>query len=110
MSSSEEVSYPILKKHDVDYVLVIFGGLLGYSGFVSNPSDRVLPFVLRLICCFVIVMTSTSSFGWSGSLRASGRRRFRSETSSPREESTKWTRMRASSRLRWCSACQYTPG
>jgi len=32
MSSSEEVSYPILRKHDVDYVLVIFGGLLGYSG------------------------------------------------------------------------------
>ncbi|EER34400.1 oligosaccharyl transferase STT3 subunit [Candida tropicalis MYA-3404] len=32
MSSPEEVSYEILKKHDVDYVLVIFGGLLGYSG------------------------------------------------------------------------------
>lgn len=32
MSSSEEVSYPILKQHDVDYVLVVFGGLLGYSG------------------------------------------------------------------------------
>ncbi|KAI5789119.1 Oligosaccharyl transferase STT3 subunit-domain-containing protein [Geopyxis carbonaria] len=32
MSSSEEVSYPILRQHDVDYVLVIFGGLLGYSG------------------------------------------------------------------------------
>lgn len=32
MSSSEEVSYPILKKHDVDYVLVIFGGVIGYSG------------------------------------------------------------------------------
>ncbi|KAJ7643295.1 oligosaccharyl transferase STT3 subunit [Mycena polygramma] len=32
MSSSEEVAYPILRKHDVDYVLVIFGGLLGYSG------------------------------------------------------------------------------
>lgn len=32
MSSREEVSYPILLKHDVDYVLVIFGGLLGYSG------------------------------------------------------------------------------
>ncbi|KAI5951445.1 STT3 [Candida jiufengensis] len=32
MSSSEEVSYEILKQHDVDYVLVIFGGLLGYSG------------------------------------------------------------------------------
>ncbi|KAK7207008.1 oligosaccharyl transferase stt3 subunit [Myxozyma melibiosi] len=32
MSSREEVSYPILRKHDVDYILVIFGGLLGYSG------------------------------------------------------------------------------
>ena len=32
MSSSEENAYPILRKHDVDYVLVIFGGLLGYSG------------------------------------------------------------------------------
>ena len=32
MSSREEVSYPILRAHDVDYVLVVFGGLLGYSG------------------------------------------------------------------------------
>ncbi|KAH9983656.1 Oligosaccharyl transferase STT3 subunit [Russula vinacea] len=32
MSSPEEVAYPILRKHDVDYVLVIFGGLIGYSG------------------------------------------------------------------------------
>ncbi|KAI5849035.1 Oligosaccharyl transferase STT3 subunit-domain-containing protein [Tricharina praecox] len=32
MASREEVSYPILRQHDVDYVLVIFGGLLGYSG------------------------------------------------------------------------------
>lgn len=32
MSSPEEVSYPILREHDVDYVLVVFGGLLGYSG------------------------------------------------------------------------------
>jgi dolichyl-diphosphooligosaccharide--protein glycosyltransferase len=32
MSSSEEVAYPILQKHDVSYVLVIFGGLIGYSG------------------------------------------------------------------------------
>ncbi|KAF8455674.1 Oligosaccharyl transferase STT3 subunit-domain-containing protein [Terfezia claveryi] len=36
MSCSEEVSYPILRKHDVDYVLVIFGGLLGYSGDDMN--------------------------------------------------------------------------
>ena len=32
MSSPEEIAYPILRKHDVDYVLVIFGGLTGYSG------------------------------------------------------------------------------
>ncbi|RPA93796.1 STT3 subunit of Oligosaccharyl transferase [Choiromyces venosus 120613-1] len=32
MSAREEVAYPILRQHDVDYVLVIFGGLLGYSG------------------------------------------------------------------------------
>ena len=32
MSSSEEVAYPILRKHDVEYVLIIFGGLIGYSG------------------------------------------------------------------------------
>lgn len=32
MASREDVSYEILKKHDVDYVLVIFGGILGYSG------------------------------------------------------------------------------
>jgi len=32
MASPEEKAYPILRKHDVDYVLVIFGSLLGYSG------------------------------------------------------------------------------
>ncbi|KAM9936329.1 hypothetical protein OXX80_004115 [Metschnikowia pulcherrima] len=32
MAAREEASYEILKKHDVDYVLVIFGGVLGYSG------------------------------------------------------------------------------
>ncbi|KAH3679641.1 hypothetical protein WICMUC_000873 [Wickerhamomyces mucosus] len=32
LSSSEEVSYEILKEHDVDYILIIFGGVLGFSG------------------------------------------------------------------------------
>lgn len=32
MSTNEADSYEIMKKHDVSYVLVIFGGLLGYSG------------------------------------------------------------------------------
>ncbi len=59
MSSSEAVSYPILRKHDVDYVLVIFGGLLGYSGWVdcvlrcSSPSNDPGP----------PATTSTSSCG-----------------------------------------------
>ncbi|TIA79473.1 hypothetical protein E3P98_03273 [Wallemia ichthyophaga] len=32
MASPEEVSYDILRKHDVTHLLVVFGGLLGYSG------------------------------------------------------------------------------
>jgi len=32
MSCNEEVSYEVMRRHDVDYVLVIFGGLIGYSG------------------------------------------------------------------------------
>ena len=32
MSCSEEVSYEVMRKLDVDYVLVIFGGLVGFSG------------------------------------------------------------------------------
>lgn len=32
MSIREENAYPLLRKHDVDYVLVIFGGLIGFSG------------------------------------------------------------------------------
>ncbi|KAI1435060.1 Oligosaccharyl transferase STT3 subunit-domain-containing protein [Xylaria sp. CBS 124048] len=32
MSSNEDVAYSIMRQHEVDYVLVVFGGLLGYSG------------------------------------------------------------------------------
>ncbi|KAF9578620.1 oligosaccharyl transferase stt3 subunit [Lunasporangiospora selenospora] len=32
MASSEEVAYDVLRRHDVDYVLVLFGGVIGYSG------------------------------------------------------------------------------
>lgn len=32
MSSTEEDAYPIMVQLDVDYVLVIFGGVIGYSG------------------------------------------------------------------------------
>lgn len=56
MSSSEEVSYPILRKHDVDYVLVIFGGLLGYSGDDINKVRRI---------CFKILAPITNNFNSS---------------------------------------------
>lgn len=32
MATSEEVAYPVLQQHDVDYILIIFGGTIGYSG------------------------------------------------------------------------------
>ena len=32
MSSNETSAYKIMKMLDVDYVLVIFGGVIGYSG------------------------------------------------------------------------------
>lgn len=32
MSSKEEDAYKIMQSLDVDYVLVIFGGVIGYSG------------------------------------------------------------------------------
>lgn len=44
MSGREEVSYPILRQHDVDYVLVIFGGLLGYSGDDINKVCFIPPY------------------------------------------------------------------
>ncbi|KAJ3181134.1 oligosaccharyl transferase stt3 subunit [Gaertneriomyces sp. JEL0708] len=31
-ASSEEVSYEVMRKLDVDYILVVFGGAIGYSG------------------------------------------------------------------------------
>jgi dolichyl-diphosphooligosaccharide--protein glycosyltransferase len=31
-ASSEEKAYPLLKKHDVSYVLVLLGSLIQYSG------------------------------------------------------------------------------
>ncbi|KAJ2559005.1 oligosaccharyl transferase stt3 subunit [Coemansia sp. RSA 1933] len=32
MASDEDTAYELVRKHDVDYVLVVFGGMLGYSG------------------------------------------------------------------------------
>lgn len=32
MSSNESAAYKIMRSLDVDYVLIIFGGVIGYSG------------------------------------------------------------------------------
>jgi hypothetical protein len=40
MASDEDHAYEIMKELDVDYVLVIFGGLIGYS------SDGNCPFTI----------------------------------------------------------------
>lgn len=32
MATNEETAYPILRQHDVDYILIVFGGMIGYSG------------------------------------------------------------------------------
>ncbi|KAG0224026.1 oligosaccharyl transferase stt3 subunit [Actinomortierella wolfii] len=32
MATSEDVAYEVLRRHDVDYVLIVFGGVIGYSG------------------------------------------------------------------------------
>lgn len=32
MSSNESAAYTIMRSLDVDYVLIIFGGVIGYSG------------------------------------------------------------------------------
>lgn len=59
MSSREEVSYPIMRQHEVDYVLVVFGGLLGYSGDdinkflwmvrIAEGRSKILP-PLHIVC------------------------------------------------------------
>jgi dolichyl-diphosphooligosaccharide--protein glycosyltransferase len=38
MASTEDKAYEIMRELDVDYVLVIFGGLTGYSSDGENHS------------------------------------------------------------------------
>ena len=64
MSSNETAAYEIMRMLDVDYVLVIFGGVIGYSGDDINkflwmvriaegehPKDIRVSAVLNLINC-----------------------------------------------------------
>lgn len=44
MASSEDKAYEIMRELDVDYVLVIFGGLTGYSSDGTNRIQLLLSF------------------------------------------------------------------
>ena len=55
MASNEEDAYEIMRELDVDYVLVIFGGLIGYSSdgefcVVSCPCNKAPPRTIRSNC------------------------------------------------------------
>lgn len=39
MSSNESAAFEIMNELDVDYVLVIFGGVIGFSGILFKISD-----------------------------------------------------------------------
>lgn len=42
MSSTEDKAYEIMRELDVNYVLVIFGGLTGYASDGSNSSVKYM--------------------------------------------------------------------
>ena len=48
MSSPEDKAYEIMRELDVNYVLVIFGGLTGYA------SDGMYKHVLLYVCVSVV--------------------------------------------------------
>ena len=75
MSSPEDKAYEIMRELDVDYVLVIFGGLTGYASdgehFTQQPSVHPcismlilahvdMPYTLHLEC-YVLLITCSHS-------------------------------------------------
>ena len=52
MASDEDHAYQIMKELDVDYVLVIFGGLIGYSSdgeIEIRPEKRNYEYLIPLV-------------------------------------------------------------
>ncbi len=47
MASTEEKAYEIMRELDVDYVLVIFGGLTGYSS-----DGKLIFFFFQIFSCY----------------------------------------------------------
>ena len=48
MASTEDKAYEIMKELDVDYVLVIFGGLTGYSSDGKNNCSVDITYPISL--------------------------------------------------------------
>ena len=66
MSSTEDKAYEIMRELDVDYVLVIFGGLVGYASdgkinkieCVSPNANYTLLFVFRPVYACIWIKRS----------------------------------------------------
>lgn len=79
MSSNESAAYEIMKSLDVDYVLIIFGGVIGYSGDDINKflwmvriAEGEHPKDIRvsgnLLCCWICIIKKKKNvvLGYSG--------------------------------------------
>jgi len=53
MASSEQQAYPILASLDVDYIVVVFGGLVGYTvrAQCSGRMSSVMRLTCAVLCC-----------------------------------------------------------
>lgn len=62
MASTEEKAYEIMRELDVSYVLVIFGGLTGYSsdGNVLDIMSRVLENVVNHLLFYLYIFVFES--------------------------------------------------
>lgn len=126
MASTEERAYEIMRELDVSYVLVIFGGLTGYSSDGKCPTFCLTEDVENPLFCFFSSLcdrvlhlfdghpsepqTSTNSCGWFVSEGAPTRASTsRSTTTTPPPESSEWTvRARPSSSTASCTRCATT--
>jgi asparagine N-glycosylation enzyme membrane subunit Stt3 len=71
MSSNESAAYEIMRMLDVDYVLVIFGGVIGYSGDDINKflwmvriAEGEHPKDIRVSCLTHVCYLSTMVHLW----------------------------------------------
>ena len=58
MSSNESAAFEIMTELDVDYVLVIFGGVIGYSGDDINKFLWMVRDVDTYVCCVMRIAFS----------------------------------------------------